>query len=157
MVEVSVSVTDNDIDPGRLATVFYAHNPHGAVTTFTGFVRDFNAQGSVQTLYLECYVEMAERVLHDLGAEAEQRFGLKSWQIVHRFGSLSSETPIVFVATSADHRAEAFSACEFVMDTLKTDAPFWKREDFEGEGQWVTVARRDVDRKKRWETKDPSS
>ena len=157
MVEVSVSVTDNDIDPGRLATVFYAHNPHGAVTTFTGFVRDFNAQGSVQTLYLECYVEMAERVLHDLGAEAEQRFGLKSWQIVHRFGGLSSETPIVFVATSADHRAEAFSACEFVMDTLKTDAPFWKREDFEGEGQWVTVATRDVDRKKRWETKDPSS
>lgn len=154
---MSVSVTDNDIDPGRLATVFYAHNPHGAVTTFTGFVRDFNAQGSVQTLYLECYVEMAERVLHDLGAEAEQRFGLKSWQIVHRFGSLSSETPIVFVATSADHRAEAFSACEFVMDTLKTDAPFWKREDFEGEGQWVTVATRDVDRKKRWETKDPSS
>jgi molybdopterin synthase catalytic subunit len=157
VVEVSVSVTDNDIDPGRLATVFYAHNPHGAVTTFTGFVRDFNAQGSVQTLYLECYVEMAERVLHDLGAEAEQRFGLKSWQIVHRFGSLSSETPIVFVATSADHRAEAFSACEFVMDTLKTDAPFWKREDFEGEGQWVTVVTRDVDRKKRWETKDPSS
>ena len=157
MVEVSVSVTCNDIDPGRLATAFYAHNPHGAVTTFTGFVRDFNAQGSVQTLYLECYVEMAERVLHDLGAEAEQRFGLKSWQIVHRFGRLSSETPIVFVATSADHRAEAFSACEFVMDTLKTDAPFWKREDFEGEGQWVTVATRDVDRKKRWETKDPSS
>ena len=154
---MSVSVTDNDIDPGRLATVFYAHNPHWAVTTFTGFVRDFNAQGSVQTLYLECYVEMAERVLHDLGAEAEQRFGLKSWQIVHRFGSLSNETPIVFVATSADHRAEAFSACEFVMDTLKTDAPFWKREDFEGEGQWVTVATRDVDRKKRWETKDPSS
>ena len=154
---MSVSVTDNDIDPGRLATVFYAHNPHGAVTTFTGFVRDFNAQGSVQTLYLECYVEMAEQVLYDLGAEAEQRFGLKSWQIVHRFGRLSSETPIVFVATSADHRAEAFSACEFVMDTLKTDAPFWKREDFEGEGQWVTVATRDVDRKKRWETKDPSS
>ena len=68
-----VSVTDSDIDPGRLATAFYSHNPHGAVTTFTGFVRDFNAQGSVQTLYLECYVEMAERVLHDLGVEAEQR------------------------------------------------------------------------------------
>ena len=157
MAEVSVIVTDSDIDPGDLATAFYAHNPHGAVTTFTGFVRDFNAEGSVHTLYLECYVEMAERVLHDLGVEAEQRFGLKSWQIVHRFGSLSGEVPIVFVATSADHRAEAFSACEFVMDTLKTDAPFWKREDFEGEGQWVTVATRDIDRKKRWETKDPSS
>lgn len=157
MAEVSVSVTDSAIDPGGLATAFFAHNPHGAVATFTGFVRDFNAQGSVQALYLECYVEMAERVLHELGVEAEQRFGLRSWQIVHRFGRLSSETPIIFVATSADHRAEAFSACEFVMDTLKTDAPFWKREDFEGEGQWVTVATRDVDRKKRWETKDPSS
>ena len=87
-------------------------------------MRDFNAQGDVETLHLECYVEMAERVLNDLGAEARRRFDLKSWQIVHRFGSLSSETPIVFVATSADHRAEAFSACEFVMDTLKTDAPF---------------------------------
>jgi molybdopterin synthase catalytic subunit len=154
---VSVTVTDTDISPGDLATAFYASNPHGAVTTFAGFVRDFNARGDVETLHLECYVEMAERVLNDLGAEARQRFHLKSWQIVHRFGSLSSETPIVFVATSADHRAEAFSACEFVMDTLKTDAPFWKREDFEGEGQWVTVAARDVDRRQRWDTKDPVS
>ena len=154
---MSVTVTDKDISPGDLATVFYTANPHGAVTTFTGFVRDFNAQGGVETLHLECYVEMAERVLNELGAEAKKRFGLKAWQIVHRFGSLSSKTPIVFVATSADHRAEAFSACEFVMDTLKTDAPFWKREDFGGEGQWVTVATRDVDRRQRWDTKDPVS
>ena len=154
---MSVTITDSDISPGDLATAFYADNPHGAVTTFAGFVRDFNTQGEVETLHLECYVEMAERVLSDLGAEARQRFGLKSWQIVHRFGSLSSTTPIVFVATSADHRAEAFSACEFVMDTLKTDAPFWKREDFEGEQQWVTVAARDVYRRRRWDTKDPVS
>jgi len=154
---VTVTVTDSNINPGELATAFYADNPHGAVTTFTGFVRDFNAQGAVETLRLECYVEMAERVLNELGAQATQRFGLKSWLIVHRFGNLSTTTPIVFVATSADHRAEAFSACEFVMDTLKTDAPFWKREDFEGNGQWVTVASRDVDRRKRWDTKDPVS
>lgn len=154
---MTVTVTDSNINPGELATAFYADNPHGAVTTFTGFVRDFNAQGAVETLRLECYVEMAERVLNELGAQATQRFGLKSWLIVHRFGNLSTTTPIVFVATSADHRAEAFSACEFVMDTLKTDAPFWKREDFEGNGQWVTVASRDVDRRKRWDTKDPVS
>lgn len=154
---MTVTVTDNDISPGDLATVFYAENPHGAVTTFAGFVRDFNVQGDVEILHLECYVEMAERVLNELGAEAKQRFGLRAWQIVHRFGSLSSETPIVFVATSADHRAQAFSACEFVMDTLKTDAPFWKREDFEGEGQWVTVAARDVARRQRWDTKDTVS
>lgn len=151
---MAVSVTDADINPGELATAFYASNPHGAVTTFTGFVRDFNTEGEVQTLFLECYSKMAERVLSDLGAEAQRRFGLKAWQIVHRFGRLGRETPIVFVATSADHRAEAFSACEFVMDALKTDAPFWKREDFDGEGQWVTVAARDVDRRQRWDTKD---
>ena len=154
---MTVTVTDSNINPGELATAFYADNPHGAVTTFTGFVRDFNAQGAVETLRLECYVEMAERVLNELGAQATQRFGLRSWLIVHRFGNLSTTTPIVFVAVSADHRAEAFSACEFVMDTLKTDAPFWKREDFEGEGQWVTVASRDVDRRERWDTKDPVS
>lgn len=152
---MAVTITDAEISPGDLAHRFYADNPHGAVATFTGFVRNFNELGDVHRLFLECYVEMAERVLQELGEEAQRRFGLKSWQIVHRFGCLSSESPIVFVATSADHRAEAFSACEFVMDTLKTDAPFWKREDFGDDGQWVTVAKRDIGRRQRWDTKDP--
>ena len=154
---MAVTVTNREINPGELATRFYADNPHGAIATFTGFVRNFNEVGDVKQLFLECYVEMAERVIRELGTEAQRRFGLKSWLVVHRFGNLASEAPIVFVATSADHRAEAFSACEFVMDTLKTDAPFWKREDFEGEGQWVTVASRDVDRRQRWDIKDPVS
>ena len=147
-----VHVTDEPIDPGELAAGFYSRHPDAAVATFAGFVRDFNDDGHVDSLYLECYVEMATRVLNDLGNTAAQRFGLRAWQIVHRYGQMETEDPIVFVATSADHRGEAFAACEFVMDTLKTDAPFWKREHSGDEGQWVTVKAVDKYRRERWST-----
>ena len=145
-----VLVTDEAIYPGDLATRFYQSHPDAAVATFAGFVRDFNDERQVDSLYLECYVEMATRVLSDLGNTAQQRFGLRAWQIVHRYGEMETADPIVFVATSADHRGEAFAACEFVMDTLKTDAPFWKREHSGDEGQWVTVKDVDKDRRERW-------
>ena len=147
-----MQVTDESIDPGSLVTEFYSRNPDAAVATFAGFVRDFNDDGHVDSLYLECYVEMATRVLNDLRNAAQQRFGLRAWQIVHSYGEMETEDPIVFVATSADHRGEAFAACEFVMDTLKTDAPFWKREHSGDEGQWVTVKDVDKDRRERWST-----
>ena len=150
MDNVLVLVTDAAIDPGDLATRFYQSHPDAAVATFAGFVRDFNDERQVDSLYLECYVEMATRVLNDLGNTAQQRFGLRAWQIVHRYGEMETADPIVFVATSADHRGEAFAACEFVMDTLKTDAPFWKREHSGDEGQWVTVKDVDKDRRERW-------
>ena len=150
MAELSIYLTDKAIDPGGLATAFYERHPSAAVATFSGFVRDFNDEGSVDSLYLECYVEMATRVLTDLGAEASGRFGLKAWQIVHRYGKLQTADPIVFVATSADHRGEAFAACEFGMDTLKTDAPFWKREHSGQESSWVKVQASDLERKARW-------
>ena len=145
-----VLVTDKAIDPGDVATRFYQSHPDAAVATFAGFVRDFNDERQVDSLYLECYVEMATRVLNDLGNTAQQRFGLRAWQIVHRYGEMETADPIVFVAISADHRGEAFAACEFVMDTLKTDAPFWKREHSGDEGQWVTVKEVDKDRRERW-------
>ena len=147
-----VVVTDEAIDPGDMATRFYQSHPDAAVATFAGFVRDFNDERQVDSLYLECYVEMATRVLNDLGDTAQHRFGLRAWQIVHRYGEMETADPIVFVATSADHRGEAFAACEFVMDTLKTDAPFWKRERSGDEGQWVTVKDVDRDRRGRWST-----
>tara|TARA_B100000900_G_scaffold387265_1_gene378342 strand:- start:1160 stop:1633 length:474 start_codon:yes stop_codon:yes gene_type:complete len=152
--DVLVHVTDETIDPGDLATRFYSRHPDAAVATFAGFVRDFNDYGRVDSLFLECYVEMATRVLNDLGNKAKQRFGLRAWQIVHRYGEMETADPIVFVATSADHRVEAFAACEFVMDTLKTDAPFWKREHSGGAGHWVTVKGVDTDRRERWSTED---
>ena len=74
-----VHVTDEPIDPGDLATRFYSRHPDAAVATFAGFVRDFNDQGHVDSLYLECYVEMATRVLNDLGKTAQERFGLRAW------------------------------------------------------------------------------
>jgi molybdopterin synthase catalytic subunit len=152
VVDVLVQVTNEAIDPGNLATGFYCVHPDAAVATFAGFVRDFNDDGQVDSLYLECYVEMATRVLTNLGNTAEHRFGLRAWQIVHRYGEMQTEDPIVFVATSADHRGEAFAGCEFVMDTLKTEAPFWKREHSGDRGQWVTVKEVDKDRLERWST-----
>ena len=149
-----VHVTDEAIDPGELATRFYRSHPDAAVATFAGFVRDFNDDGQVDSLYLECYVEMATRVLNELGKTAQERFCLRAWQIVHRFGQMETEDPIVFVAASADHRGEAFAGCEFVMDTLKTDAPFWKREHSGDEGHWVTVKAVDKDRRERWSIED---
>ena len=106
MAEVRALVTDQLIDPGQLATEFYARHPHAAVTTFVGFVRDYNETSQVDDLFLECYVEMAGKVLTELGEAAASRFSLKAWYIVHRYGILPVEDPIVFVATSADHRAQ---------------------------------------------------
>jgi molybdopterin synthase catalytic subunit len=100
---------------------------------------------------------MAGKVLAELGEAAASRFSLKAWYIVHRYGILPVEDPIVFVATSADHRAQAFSACEFIMDVLKTDAPFWKRERFDDEVAWVRVKGSDEDRRLRWVDKDKAS
>jgi molybdopterin synthase catalytic subunit len=154
VADVLVHITDQAIDPGDLATRFYNLHPDAAVATFSGFVRDFNDDGQVDSLSLECYVEMATRVLTELGDSAANRFGLRAWQIVHRYGELQTADPIVFVAISADHRGEAFAACEFVMDTLKTDAPFWKREHSGETGQWVTVKDIDKDRRVRWSAED---
>ena len=154
MVNLPVVVTASAIDPGALATEFFRSHPDAAVATFTGFVRDFNETSGVQALFLECYVEMAGKVLTSLGEGAASRFELKAWHIVHRFGTLTAKEPIVFVATSADHRAEAFSACEFIMDALKTDAPFWKQEHDGAKATWVSAKLADENRRNRWVEED---
>ena len=103
--------------------------PGAAVATFTGYVRDHSDERPVGTLELEHYPEMAQRVLAELGEEAASRYGLSRWRIVHRFGVLGVSESIVWVGAVADHRGDAISACELIMDSLKTDAPFWKREE----------------------------
>lgn len=125
-------------------------HPGAAVVTFTGYVRDFSGQRPVETLELEHYPGMAERVLEALGVEASRRFGLRGWRIVHRYGCLAVAEPIVWAGVVADHRADAFAACEFVMDALKTDAPFWKREHGQGQSSWVAARITDDERRARW-------
>ena len=103
-------------------------------------------------LELEHYPEMARKVLENLGQSAAERFGLSSWRIVHRFGRLAVSETIVWVGAVADHRGEAISACELMMDTLKTDAPFWKREQGPAGEQWVASRDSDTERRARWQS-----
>ena len=105
-------------------------------------------------LELEHYPEMARKVLENLGQSAAERFGLSNWRIVHRFGRLAVSETIVWVGAVADHRGEAISACELMMDTLKTDAPFWKREQGPAGEKWVASRDSDTERRARWQSGD---
>ena len=147
---MTVLVTKDPIYLGTLYQVFVERYPSAAVANFAGHDRDHGDRESVDCLELEAYPEMAISQLTALGTEATSRYGLHAWQVVHRYGKLSVGEPIVWVATAADHRAEAFAACEFLMDTLKTDAPFWKREHSGQESSWVKVQASDLERKARW-------
>ncbi|KAA9000761.1 molybdopterin synthase catalytic subunit MoaE [Affinibrenneria salicis] len=122
----------------------------GAVVTFTGKVRNHNLARDVSALTLEYYPGMTEKTLADIVAEARQRWRLPRVSVIHRVGELFPGDEIVFVGVSAPHREAAFDAARFIMDYLKTRAPFWKRESTPQGDQWV--ASRDSDRQaaQRW-------
>lgn len=147
---MTVSVQAEPINIGDEYAALVGDAPGAAVATFTGYVRDHTGDNPVSVLHLEHYPEMAVKVLQSLGQEALARFGLLEWRIVHRFGSLSVGETIVWVGAVADHRGEAISACEFMMDTLKTDAPFWKREQSTEGTHWVASRGQDEQRRVRW-------
>ena len=149
---MSVALQSEAIDVAAEYAQLVGESPGAAVATFTGYVRDHSDQHAVTELELEHYPEMARKVLEDLGHSAVERFGLSRWRIVHRFGQLAVLDTIVWVGAVADHRGEAISACEFMMDTLKTDAPFWKREQGPAGDQWVASRDNDTARRARWQS-----
>jgi molybdopterin synthase catalytic subunit len=151
---VPVALQTEAIDIATEYARLIGDKPGAAVATFTGYVRDHSDQHVVTELELEHYPEMALKVLEDLGQSAAQRFGLSDWRIVHRFGRLAVLDTIVWVGAVADHRGEAISACELMMDTLKTDAPFWKREQGPGGEQWVASRDSDTQRRARWQSEE---
>ena len=110
----------------------------GANAVFVGTMRDFNEGESVESLFLEYYPEMAEKVLSDIRAEAVERWDLDEALIVHRVGLIYPGDAIVLVATWASHRAHAFESCRHMMEILKSDAPFWKKERLKEGERWVT-------------------
>ena len=148
---MSVALQNEAIDVAAEYAQLVGDKPGAAVATFTGYVRDHSNAHAVTELELEHYPEMARKVLEDLGLSAAERFGLSSWRIVHRFGRLAVLDTIVWVGAVADHRGEAISACELMMDTLKTDAPFWKREQGPTGEQWVASRDSDAERRGRWQ------
>ena len=120
----------------------------GAVASFTGLVR---SDGGVTELTLEHYPGMTEAALCDIAEEAFARWGLLAVTIVHRIGPMVPGDRIVFIATAAAHRAAALESCAYLIDRLKTDAPFWKREARGGEARWVEARGSDVEAAGRWD------
>ena len=127
----------------------------GAVCTFLGTVRDRNVHdvehaGSVQTLELEHYPGMTEKSIEAMIDEAHTRFDIYGVRVVHRVGGMHPTEPVVLVAAASAHRGESFKACEFVMDYLKTQAPFWKKEQTAQGAQWVDARVSDDRALARW-------
>ena len=146
----SVTIQAADFDIAALQAALLAGSAaEGAVATFTGYVRQ-NTQQGLRTLELEHYPGMTEASIRAIVHDAQQRWPLLAAGVVHRIGRLAPGDPIVWVGVAAAHREAAFSACEFIMDFLKTRAPFWKKEtDARGE-QWVAARDVDSQRAARW-------
>ncbi|MEK1905863.1 MAG: molybdopterin synthase catalytic subunit MoaE [Pseudomonas sp.] len=148
---MSVRVQVEAFDPGVELNALHAANLGiGAVATFVGYVRDCNDGQAVRGMFLEHYPGMTEKALQQIAAEAAQRWPLLGVEILHRVGRLEPGEPIVFVGTTSSHRQAAFDACNFIMDYLKTRAPFWKKEDTSDGARWVEGRRSDQDAAERW-------
>ena len=119
----------------------------GAIVSFIGKVRDFQTDDNNREFYLEHYPGMTEKVLRDIEQEAHKRWNLTHSLIIHRVGKLMINDQIVFVGVASKHRKNAFLACEFIIDLLKTQAPFWKKEG----GNWVVADEKDQQRYQRWQ------
>ena len=122
----------------------------GAIATFVGTVRDVNDAASVSSMVLEHYPGMTERALSEIVDDAKSRWDIFDALIVHRVGRLAPTEAIVLVAVTSSHRQHAFAACEFIMDFLKTRAPFWKKERTPAGERWVDARQSDDDAAARW-------
>ena len=146
----TVKVQSEDFDAGALTRALSAGRTDiGAVATFVGLVR--GAADGVQEMTLEHYPGMTEKALAEIADEACQRWHLMAVSVVHRVGALLPGEQIVYVGVAAAHRSEAFAACEFVMDYLKTRAPFWKKEQTAQGGHWVDARDTDDEAAARWD------
>lgn len=134
----TVQIQTEDFDLSREIAHLRANLPSvGAVCTFIGTVRDRNDGDAVSTLELEHYPGMTEQAIQKMMSEAEKRFDIISARVIHRVGLLNPLDQIVLVAVTSAHRGESFQACEFLMDYLKTQAPFWKKEATPNGHRWV--------------------
>ena len=148
---MTVRVQREDFEVGHEIARLRAGNPRvGAVVSFIGTVRDLNEGQGVSTLTLEHYPGMTERSLEDICRQAGERWDLEDLLVIHRFGELRPLDQIVLVVTTSAHRGEAFLACEFIMDYLKTQAPFWKKESTAQGERWVEARGSDDVAAQRW-------
>ena len=146
---MAVRVQAEPFDPGaELAGFADNRTDVGATVSFTGIVRDDS--GSLQRMLIEHYPGMSEKAIAGIEAQAVERWGLKDSLVIHRYGELKPGERIMMVATAASHRADAFAAAEFLMDYLKSRAPFWKQKITAGGAEWVAAKSADEDALERW-------
>ncbi|MCG6876555.1 MAG: molybdopterin synthase catalytic subunit MoaE [Betaproteobacteria bacterium] len=146
-----VRIQTEDFDIGReIAALRAANTKVGAVASFIGTVRDVNDGNAVATLTLEHYPGMTEKALEDIVAEARSRWRIIDATVIHRVGELKPLDQIVLVVVVGEHRGDAFAACEFLMDYLKTRAPFWKKEQTPEGSRWVDARGSDDIAAERW-------
>lgn len=149
-----VRVQSEDFDVAHELAALRRGRPQiGAVVSFIGLVRDLNDGAQVQGLSLEHYPAMTQKALEAICAQAQQHWDLEDIVLMHRIGDLAPCDQIVLVAVASRHRAEAFHACEFIMDFLKTRAPFWKKERTEQGNRWVEARASDEQAAGRWQEK----
>jgi len=148
-----IRVQREDFDIGAELEKLAAGNRRiGGVASFIGLVRDMGGGASVHALTLEHYPGMTEKKLAEIEAEANRRWPLDASLIIHRYGRLEPGDRIVLVATASPHREAALAACHFLIDWLKTDAPFWKAEETPNGARWVERREADDEALKRWKT-----
>jgi len=152
---MSVRVQTEDFDVSQEMLALRQKNPKvGAVASFVGVVRDLNDGDEVSALTLEHYPGMTERSLEEIVSEAKSRWNIYDALIIHRVGTLLPLDQIVLVLVTSAHRGESFKACEFLMDYLKTRAPFWKKEQTSSGERWVDARTTDSVAAMRWKNTD---
>jgi len=152
---MTVRVQEADFDLGaELLALRAADARVGALASFLGLVRDLNEGASVSEMTLEHYPGMTEKALEEIVGEARGRWDIYDALVIHRVGPLKPCDQIVLVAVTSAHRGEAFAACEFIMDYLKTRAPFWKREATPDGARWVDARETDDSAAARWQGAD---
>ncbi len=146
-----IRVQREDFDLGAELAALTVGNPKvGGLAVFVGLVRDLSGGSEVGAMTLEHYPGMTERMLQKIEAEARERWPLEASLVVHRYGRLEPGDQIVLVATASAHRAAAFEACQFLIDWLKTKAPFWKLEETAEGSRWVDARESDDQAAARW-------
>ncbi len=150
-MKAEIRVQDEPFDPwAEQARLQAGDSGAGALVAFVGTLRDFNEGDRVMAMTLEHYPGMTERILAAMAGEAAQRWSLRGVCMIHRVGQLRPLEPIVLVAVTAVHRGDAFRACEFLIDFLKTRAPFWKKETTEIGERWLEARTSDAAAQDRW-------